>query len=103
MEIAVETSEDGSRVVLRGDLGVRCTSELRAGIADQLSRHVHVTLDLTDVPSIDLTALKVVAFAARQATREGRCLTVLGCSPAVRRMLHLSHLDRVVLTSSMSD
>ena len=59
------------------------------------SKHI-VQVDLTDVETIDVTALKVLAFATRQAVREGHHLTLRGCGPAVRRMLHISRLIRVV-------
>ena len=52
--------------------------------------------DLTAVAAIDLTALRVLAMASREAAREGQHLTLRGCGPAVIRMLHLSHLIRVV-------
>ena len=55
-----------------------------------------VVVDLTDVDSVDLTALKVLAVATRQASRLGRHLILRGCGPAVRRLLHLSRLIRVV-------
>ena len=55
-----------------------------------------MVVDLTDVTSIDLTALKVLAAATFWAQREGRHITLRGAGPAVRRMLHKSHLIKVV-------
>jgi anti-anti-sigma factor len=55
-----------------------------------------VVVDLTGVDSVDVTALKVLAFATRRAGLVGRHLTLRGCGPAVRRLLHLSRLIRVV-------
>ena len=46
--------------------------------------------------SVDVTALKVLAVATRQASRLGHHLILRGCGPAVRRLLHLSRLMRVV-------
>jgi hypothetical protein len=43
-----------------------------------------------------VTALKVLAFATRRASIEGHHLVLRGAGPAVRRLLHLSHLIRVV-------
>jgi hypothetical protein len=34
--------------------------------------------------------------ATREASRSGQRLTLRGCGPSVRRLLHLSHLIRVV-------
>lgn len=87
---------DGPTLVLSGDFDVRSTSEVRNVIYDQLHTHDDVVVDLTGVAAVDVTALKVLAFATRQAVREGNHLTLRGCGPAVRRMLHISRLIRVV-------
>jgi anti-anti-sigma factor len=88
---------DGPVLVLSGDFDVRSTWEVRNAIYEHLQGHDEdVVVDLTDVAAVDLTALKVLAVASRQAVREGHHLTLRGCGPAVRRMLHLSHLIRLV-------
>ena len=76
---------------------VRSTWEVRTAIYELLEGHdTDVVVDLTDVSTIDMTALRLLAVATRQATRDGHHLTLRGCGPSVRRMLHLSHLIRVV-------
>jgi anti-anti-sigma factor len=88
---------EGQTIVLRGAFDVRSTGEVRKAIYDHLyARDEDVVVDLTDVDSVDLTALKVLAVATRQASRLGHHLILRGCGPAVRRLLHLSHLIRVV-------
>ncbi|CUR56014.1 putative anti-sigma factor antagonist [metagenome] len=88
---------DGPRLVLVGDFDVRSTWEVRTAIYDHLQGDDHdLVVDLTDVGSIDLTALRVLAVATRNAERQGLHLTLRGCGPAVRRLLHLSHLIRHV-------
>ncbi|MEJ7833726.1 MAG: STAS domain-containing protein [Nocardioides sp.] len=88
---------DGPLLVLSGDFDVRSTWEVRTAIHEQFAgTEQDIVIDLTDVGAIDLTALKVLAAASVQAGREGHHLTLRGCGPAVRRMLHLSHLIRVV-------
>lgn len=88
---------DGPTLVLSGDFDVRSTMEVRTAIYERLEGHDEdVVIDLTDVDSIDVTALKVLAVATLEATRQGHHVVLRGCGPAVRRMLHLSRLIRVV-------
>jgi len=88
---------DGPTLLLSGDFDVRSTMEVRNAIYEHLNGHDgDVVVDLTGVTTIDMTALKVLAVATRVATRDGHHLTLRGCGPAVRRMLHLTRLIRVV-------
>lgn len=88
---------DGPTLVLSGDFDVRSTMQVRTAIYEHLEGHDQdVVVDLTEVDSVDVTALKVLAVATREATRAGHHLVLRGCGPAVRRMLHLSRLMRVV-------
>jgi len=97
----LEIETDGTTLVLSGDFDVRSTMEVRAAIYEQFNGYERdVVIDLTGVPTIDLTALRVLAYATREAGRSGHHLTLRGCGPAVRRMLHLSHLARLVEVES---
>jgi anti-anti-sigma factor len=87
---------DGPVLVLAGDFDVRSTFQVRNALYDQLATHDDVVVDLTAVTVADVTALKVLAAATRRTAIEGRRLTLRGCSPLVRRLLHLSRLARVV-------
>jgi anti-anti-sigma factor len=93
----MEIFTDGPTILLSGDFDVRSTMEVRNAIYEHLHGHDEdVVIDLTDVTTIDMTALKVLAVATRQAARDGHHLTLRGCGPSVRRMLHLTRLIRVV-------
>lgn len=92
----MDITTDGATLVLSGDLDARSTGEVRSALYEQLATHPHVVADLSRVGSVDLTALRVLAMASREAARQGHHLTLRGCGPAVRRMLHLTHLIRVV-------
>ena len=88
---------DGPTLVLSGAFDVRSTWEVRNAIYDRLAaRDEDLVVDLTDVDTVDLTALKVLAVATRRAGGLGRHLILRGCGPAVRRLLHMSRLMRVV-------
>ncbi len=93
----MDITTDGPTLLLSGDFDVRSTWEARNAIYELIEgRAEDIVIDLTDVTTIDMTALKVLAVATRQASREGQHLTLRGCGPAVRRMLHLTRLIRVV-------
>ena len=93
----MDIQSDGATLVLNGAFDVRSTGDVRQAIYDHLAaRDEDVVVDLTHVDSVDVTALKVLAVATRQASRLGRHLILRGCGPAVRRLLHLSRLIRVV-------
>jgi anti-anti-sigma factor len=88
---------DGQTLVLSGDFDVRSTMEVRTAIWEHLSADERdLVVDLTGVETLDLTAARVLAYATLEAGRGGHHLLLRGCGPAVRRMLHLSHLARVV-------
>ncbi len=88
----------GRTLVLQGAFDVRSTTVVRDAINEHVDRagEGEVVVDLSRVEAIDPTALKVLAMATRRAGRSGRHLVLRGCCPAVRRMLHLTHLIRVV-------
>ena len=97
MDAAVEIMTDGPTLVLVGDFDVRSTMAVRTAIYEHLDGHDEdVVVDLTDVVCVDLTALKVLAVATREAERAGHHLMLRGCGPAVLRLLHMSRLIRVV-------
>lgn len=93
----------GRTLFLAGDFDVRSTTEVRdalndhlAEVADDPGPDAALVVDLTRVETIDSTALRVLAMATRRASRSGRHLVLRGACPAVRRMLHLTRLIRVV-------
>lgn len=88
---------DGSTLALSGSFDARSTWKVRRAIYEHLARHDQdVVIDLSDVEFVDVTALKVLAVATRQASRSGQHLTLRGCNGAVRRLLHMSRLIRLV-------
>jgi anti-anti-sigma factor len=93
----MEIYTDGPRLALAGDFDVRSTWEVRSALYEHLAAHPDDTvLDLSGVDTIDVTALKVLAMASRYAHTHGQHLTLRGCRPAVRRMMLISRLGRMV-------
>jgi len=88
---------DGHTLVLRGDFDVRSTWEVRNAIYERLASYGDdVVIDMTDVTTIDATALRLLAVATRHAWLTGHHLTVRNPGPAVRRMAHLTRLAHAI-------
>lgn len=87
---------DGPLIELAGDFDVRSTHAVRSALYDAVGEHRHVVVDLGAVATVDVVALRVLAVASRYAAREGGQITLRGCNGAVRRLLHLTHLFRLV-------
>jgi anti-anti-sigma factor len=89
-------SEDGSvstALELSGALDVRRIAEVRARVYAELARSTRdVVVDISRVESVDVTTLKMLAVANRVAERQARQVVLRGASPAIRRLLHLSHM-----------
>jgi anti-anti-sigma factor len=96
VEQPVDIMSDGPVLVLSGDLDVRSTMQVRTAVRELLCSYDEIAIDLSGVQSADVTALRVLAAATVQAIRDGHHLTLRHPSPAVRRMLHISHLARIV-------
>ena len=84
-------------LTLSGDFDVRSTMEVRTAIYEVSHAYEQdVVVDLTGVETLDITAARVLAYATLEAGRTGHHLRLRGCGPAVRRMLQLTRLARVV-------
>ena len=86
---------------LEGLVDARSTAEVRSALyalLDAVRGDVYV--DLSAVDAVDVTALKVFAAADRVARRAGRSVVLIGCPPLVRRLLHVSHLRRLLRTAT---
>jgi anti-anti-sigma factor len=96
-EVTVVVTMDSERVVLTGCLDGRSVEHVRSALhwaIDESSGNLVV--DLSDVEYIDAVGLGVLAAAHRRIERDGRHLVLSGCRPAVRRMLSVTRLTRVL-------
>ena len=94
----VDIMTDGPVLVLVGDFDVRSTWRVRTALYDHLAAcdSAEVVVDLTEVRTADVSALKVLAVASLAAGRRGQSVRLRGCGPSVRRLLHMSRLIRLV-------
>ncbi|MEJ7707391.1 MAG: STAS domain-containing protein [Nocardioidaceae bacterium] len=89
---------DGAHVITVEDhLDVRNVGDVRAKINVLLDRATgDVTLDCTDVELIDAAGLGMLTAAHLRAERSGHRLILRNCSKEIRRVLAVTHLNRVL-------
>lgn len=80
-----------------GEVDLVSSPRLAAAVAGALKTgHPDVLVDLARVDFIDITGIRVLVNAARQAREAGGCLVLRSPSRAVRRMLDVLHLAEVL-------
>jgi anti-anti-sigma factor len=85
----MDLMDDNDAIELEGRLDGRSTAEVRDALYDHIERHPRedVRVDCSRVESIDATMLNLLAAAAVKVRRAGGTLILIGCSPAVRRIM----------------
>ncbi|GGR58027.1 hypothetical protein GCM10008959_19690 [Deinococcus seoulensis] len=89
-------SATGSHLIIAGRLDAQNAAELRQTLRDHVAANAGpVTVDLTDVPFMDSSALAALVAALKDCRRQGRALSLSGASVPVRELLSLTMLDRI--------
>ncbi|HEX7739691.1 MAG TPA: STAS domain-containing protein [Marmoricola sp.] len=97
----LELYRDGATLHILGQVDGRGTADLRDAIRTQLDLYEgDVVLDVAEVESVDLLALRTIAVASREAMLHGQRVLLRDCPPMFRRLLHLSHLRALVTYES---
>lgn len=90
------TTEAGL-IRLAGRFDVRSTAAVRETLYQLIDgTEGDVVVDLSEVESVDATALNVLAAATVAMERRGRHLRLRGCSPGLRRVIARTRLRRLV-------
>jgi anti-anti-sigma factor len=97
----VEADFDGHpeelNLELTGSVDARTSRELRSALYSLIDVPGRlVVVDLRRVTSADVIGLRVIAAASRSASMRGSRIVLRAAPPAVRRLLAVSRLARVV-------
>jgi anti-anti-sigma factor len=97
----MEVTTSGQMVILTGRFDGRSTAIVRDVLYDHIAAtapaHADIVVDLSQVESVDATALRLLAAATRVVEKDGRHLRLRGCSPALRRVIAYTKLRRLIL------
>ena len=92
----MDVTTDGAALILAGRLDGRSTGVVRDVLHALMRQHHDVVVDLTDVESIDVTGLTMLAAASKVMERDGGVLTLRGCRPALRRVIAFTRVRNVL-------
>jgi anti-anti-sigma regulatory factor len=84
--IRAEETDSGRIVYVEGDLGLPRIAALREVLIESLRPGNSTVLDLTDVPSIELSGLQLVCSAHMAYHRRGAGFSVRGAGEGLRRI-----------------
>ena len=89
-------------MVATGELDLTTASALEARLLEELAAGPDVELDVSAVPFVDSSGLRVLVVAAREAAERGVTFTLLEPLPAqMRRVLTVTGLiDRLPIASA---
>lgn len=93
----MELTRDAETLRIRGRLDGRNTHRVRRALYDHIAATAgDVVVDLEDVESADVNALRMLAAAQRQVERGPRHLVLQGCNPALRRTVAITRMRKLI-------
>jgi anti-anti-sigma factor len=90
------------RVHIHGEMTVYAAAALAPAVFAALAEHRPCEVDLSAVTELDTSGLQILLTALRHSARQGRALTLVRPSSAVREVLALIGLDALAAGSAAS-
>lgn len=89
------TAGDVALVVLRGEVDLSWSQQVRRAILDAMAGGGHVGVVLSEVSYIDSSGIAALVEGFQAARANGGSFALVAVSDAVRAVLELARLDRV--------
>jgi anti-anti-sigma factor len=103
LQLSTRTLPAGGTVVsVAGELDLSTVSIFEAELA-ALIRHDRVVVDLTECTFLDSSALRALVVAHKAATEEGGTFSLAAPTAAIRRVLEVASIDRVIAVADTVD
>jgi anti-sigma B factor antagonist len=95
----IDRGGESTIVYLAGELDLLVSPGLQKTLETECDRSPRrLCLDLSAVDFLDSSALHVFVHTHKRLAGESARLELVGCTPAVRRLLSLTSLDRLLAT-----
>jgi anti-sigma B factor antagonist len=103
--LAIETISDDGQLVLavRGEIDLSNAEQLRTAVVGQALPGRRLVLDLTDVRFMGSPGVTILVEAYRRLDHDRHALVLRRPSPAVRRILEITAIDRLVTIDDKID
>jgi anti-sigma B factor antagonist len=94
----IEISEVGTTLVLRigGELDMATRNRIEPAVLASIETAGAVTIDLAELSFCDSSGLALLVEADSRATARGVTFSIKNVPPAIRRLLHITGLDRKI-------
>ena len=103
MEHEVRVEENAVVIVLRGDLDLATSRDVRQVLLNAVAQKKAVVVDLAGVAYMDSSGVASLVEALQAAKTSDRPLILAAVTPAVLRVLQLARLDRVFTIEASVD
>jgi len=92
-----ETSREEIVLSVQGPLSGEATAEFHARMEESAAgRYLTITLDFSQTPSINSSALGKILLFRKRLTEGGRKLQIVGCSDALYKTFQMIKFDSLV-------
>jgi anti-anti-sigma factor len=88
--LRIEEGEEPGSFLLVGELDISNAPQLAERLKNELRRAGRLTLDMRGLSFMDGQGLRLLIDLGMEASQRGAAVTVLNCSPQVRRLLDIS-------------